>query len=102
MTVGGSTTVDGDVTKDEKAWPARLEFWLDSLESCRRFEVINAGVSGYRVIENVIRFQTELYRYRPDVIVLYGSEHNDLLSALVGAADTTFRFEPRPGELPAV
>ena len=52
----------------------------------RRIEVINAGVPGYRVIDNVVRLETELYQYRPDLIILY-EVHNDLFTALPHDAD---------------
>ena len=102
MVLGASTTFDALTGSDDKAWPVRLEFWLDSLSPGQRFEVLNAGVPGYRVIDNHIRFQTELYRYRPSLVILFGAEHNDLLSALAGGADTPPpQGEARPGETPA-
>ncbi len=71
MAVGGSTTFDTTVSGDDKAWAARLEHYLQELAPERRVEVINAGVPGYRNIDNLIRLETELHRYRPDVIILY-------------------------------
>ena len=103
MVVGASTTMDALVGSDERAWPARLEFWLDSMAPGQRFEVNNAGVPGYRVIDNLIRWQTELHWYRPDLVVLFGAEHNDLLAALAGGSDTLPPDnEARPGEAASV
>ena len=103
MAVGASTTMDALVGRDESAWPARLEFWLNRQAPGQHFEVINAGVPGYHVIDNLIRFETELYRYRPNLVILYGSEHNDLLGALVAPGDTQpLNGDPRPGELPTI
>ncbi len=81
MAVGASTTFDGFVSRDDRTWPARLAERLRQLVPGQRIEVINAGVSGYRVMDNVIRLQTELFAYDPDVIILYHA-HNDLFSAL--------------------
>jgi lysophospholipase L1-like esterase len=105
MAVGGSTTFDSFVSGDERAWPARLAFWLHQLAPEQPIEVINAGVPGYRVIDDLIRLQTELYRFKPDVIILYAT-HNDLIGALAFAArHREAGAEPptaTPGEVPVV
>jgi len=100
MAVGGSTTFDDFVTRDEAAWPARLRFWLRELAPNRPVEVINAGTPGYRVIDDLIRLETDLYAYRPDVIVLYQA-HNDLFAALQEASREPLETD-RPFEVPAV
>ncbi len=105
MAVGGSTTFDSFVSADERAWPARLAFWLHRLAPEQPVEVVNAGVPGYRVIDDLIRLQTELYRFKPDVIILYAT-HNDLIAALAFAArHREAGAEPTtatPGEVPVV
>ncbi|HTT28250.1 MAG TPA: GDSL-type esterase/lipase family protein [Solirubrobacteraceae bacterium] len=100
MVVGGSTAFDSFVSRDSAAWPARLEAWLRVLAPEQRIEVINAGVPGYMMIDHVIRLETELFRYKPDVLLLYDA-HNDLFAALrranVGAppeADTPNEVAP--------
>jgi len=99
MTVGGSTTFDSDVTGDDKAWPARLEHYLNATPGSTPVEVINAGVPGYHALDNLIRLQTELYRYHPDVILLYDG-HNDLLGALQSQRlHTVADSGDRPGEI---
>ena len=80
MIVGGSTTFDSFVRGDDKTWPAQLQSELTRLRGGYEVEVINAGVPGYRLVDNIIRLQTELYRLRPDVIVFYES-HNDIFNA---------------------
>jgi len=81
MVVGGSTVFDSTVDGDDQAWPARLEHHLGCLLPSRKVEVINAGVPGYVMLDNLIRLQSELYEFRPDILVLYQA-HNDLLAAL--------------------
>ncbi len=80
---GGSTTFDATVTADDSTWPAQLERLLVSTRGPGSVEVLNAGVPGYAVIDNLIRLQSELYRLQPDVIILLQG-HNDLYYALVG------------------
>jgi lysophospholipase L1-like esterase len=81
MVVGSSTTFDSGVTGDDKAWPQRLEHWLRSLRPDLHPQVVNAGVPGYRVTDNQLRLQAELFRFYPDVLIFYEG-HNDLFGSL--------------------
>ena len=81
VVVGASTTFDPCARSDAETWPARLEHWLEQLAPGRSFHVVNAGVSGFPMIEQVIRLQTELYALEPDVIVVYAGH------GIVSAAD---------------
>ena len=103
MIIGSSTTFDVAVSRDDRAWPARLEAWLSQLAPGQRFEVINAGVPGYFVMTDVARLQTDLYRFRPDLVILYEG-HNDLLMTLKYAAERgpARRVSNRPNEIPIV
>ena len=101
IAVGGSTTFDTFVSRDEAAWPARTQFWLKQLAPQRPVEVINAGVPGYRVIDDLVRLQTELYQYQPDVIILYQA-HNDLFAALRRGTSGPPPDTDTPLEMPAV
>jgi lysophospholipase L1-like esterase len=93
---GGSTTFDVGVSSGDSTWPARLGRLLT--DSTRYVQVYNAGVPSYRVIDNLIRFEQELHRLRPHVIVLLQG-HNDLHEMLrpAGEADPA-----APSEAPAV
>ncbi len=101
MAIGSSTTFDPGVSGDAATWPARLEYWLNQLSPSHPVEVVNAGVPGYGVITDLIRLETDLYRYEPDVIVLYEG-HNDLFGALRGGRDDLHPATKTPGEVPAV
>lgn len=96
MAVGGSTTFDAMVGAEGRDWPARMAYWLGQADSARHVEVINAGVPGYIVLDNLIRLQTELWRYKPDLIVLYEG-HNDLFAALRRGSQGP---PPPPGDRP--
>jgi lysophospholipase L1-like esterase len=101
MVVGSSTTFDPSVSGDAAAWPARLQFWLKALVPQRSVEVINAGVPGYRVIDDLIRLETDLYRFRPDIVILYEG-HNDLFAALRRGREAPPPFTVTPGEVAPV
>lgn len=81
---GGSTTFDATVTADDSTWPTQLERMLVARRGPGSVEVLNAGVPGYAVVDNLIRLQSELYRLEPDLILLLQG-HNDLYYALVGS-----------------
>jgi lysophospholipase L1-like esterase len=100
MIVGGSTTFDSFVRGDDETWPAQLQAQLTQLRGGHAVEVINAGVPGYRLVDNIIRLQTELYRLRPDVIVFYES-HNDIFNAFHLGVDGPQRTNT-PDEMPVV
>jgi lysophospholipase L1-like esterase len=71
MVVGASTTFDPCAAGDAETWPERLEYWLTQQQRGQSFEVINAGVPGLEMSEHVLRLQTELYAYQPDVFLVY-------------------------------
>lgn len=102
LVAGASTTFDTQVSDDSRTWPARLQHWLNRSNDVDSAEVINGGTPGYRVIDNTIRFLTELRHYCPDLLVVYHT-HNDLLNALNGSGAPIITVgSPRPDEVPAV
>ena len=101
MAVGASTTFDVCAGRDPDTWPARLEHWLNVSDPTRKFEVINAGVPGYRVLDNILRLQSELYRFAPDAIILYAA-HNDLARSLDLASLGGRHPSRTPDAMPAV
>ena len=101
MAIGSSTTFDPGVSGDAATWPARLQFWLTQRSPGHPVEIINAGVPGYVVMTDLIRLETDLYRYRPDVIVLYEG-HNDLFGSLRRGREDLRPSTNTPGEVPVV
>jgi lysophospholipase L1-like esterase len=87
MAVGPSTTFDPCAVRDSETWPERLEYWLGELVPNRRFEVINAGVPGLPMLGHIIRLQTELHAFDPDVIVVYAGH------GIVSSADAYVNAE---------
>jgi lysophospholipase L1-like esterase len=96
MIVGSSTTFDSFVGRDEYAWPTQLEQRLRALTG-RTIEVINAGVPGYTLLDDQYRLTTELYVYKPDLLILYEG-HNDLLAAIRRGPREDIASGQTPGE----
>ena len=88
IVVGGSTTFDTCAPSDAHTWTARLEHWLEQLAPGRSFQVINAGMPGFPMIDQIIRLQTELYAFEPDIIIMYAGH------GIVTPADAALEREP--------
>ena len=98
ITVGSSTTFDGNTSGDSSTWSARLEQTLNAAGG-RRYEVLNAGVPGFEIFDDLVRLELELYRFKPNLIILYEG-HNDLFNTLAHAGSAqASAFDPRPFEI---
>ncbi len=84
LLLGGSTVFDTFVTADSMTWPAQLQRWVQKLVPDRRVEVINAGVPGYRVVDQTISLLIGQSRFQADMVILYDG-HNDLFGNLRSA-----------------
>jgi lysophospholipase L1-like esterase len=72
VALGESTTFGITLTADDQPWPARLEEMIrERLKLHRPVEVINAGVPGYRLDQNLHRLRTEILPLKPDMIISY-------------------------------
>ncbi|OPZ86439.1 MAG: GDSL-like Lipase/Acylhydrolase [Firmicutes bacterium ADurb.Bin419] len=69
--IGGSTTACSDCDYD-KTYPAIL----DSLTRSHGYAVINAGINGYRSIQELICLKTRIVKYNPKMVILF-SGYND-------------------------
>jgi lysophospholipase L1-like esterase len=99
IVVGASTTFDPCARNDAETWPARLEHWLNHLSGGRRFQVINAGVSGTPMLDHLIRLETELHQFDADVFIVYAN--HGIVSAADAFADTAVT-SPMPEAAPSV
>ncbi len=78
---GGSTVAGWGASNNEATWPAMLERSLQTLLAEARdsgllldyetVEVINAGVPGYDISQELTRFQTELIYMQPDLVIVF-------------------------------
>lgn len=73
--VGGSTTWGTGCSGDDTTWPALLQVLLNKAlpedGPYQRVEVINAGVSGYTLMESFIHLKMRVLPLRPHVVVVY-------------------------------
>jgi hypothetical protein len=73
LVLGDSFTY-GDGVQRSEAFPEMLESLLKEHGS---FEVINTGVTGYGLTQETLYYETEGYKYEPDLVMLV-FYHNDL------------------------
>lgn len=68
LCLGESTTFGQPSDDDESVWPARLERLLraEGIEA----EVLNGAVIGFSVSQSRLRYETELARFSPDIVVI--------------------------------
>jgi lysophospholipase L1-like esterase len=88
----GDSNTDGP---ERGGWPERLQEVLDGTRAAGgpRYEVLNAGVTGYSSYQGLVRFRGEVARFRPD-LVLISFGWNDLAPA-IGKPDKDFE-PPHP------
>ncbi len=83
----GDSNTDGPKTG---GWPEQLQALLDrSGTPGIRFEVLNAGVTGYSSHQGLLRFRQEVGIYEPD-LVLVSFGWNDVATA-IGTPDKEYR-----------
>jgi lysophospholipase L1-like esterase len=70
LVLGGSTTYGEFLDREQDTWVWRLEQLVRSRfgEDC---DVVNGGVSGYTLLDNLLHYVLLLTRLEPDVVVLY-------------------------------
>ncbi len=82
LVLGGSTTFGELVKREEDTWVFRLEQRVRGVcgDTC---EVINGGVGGYTIAENLIHYSMLLSELDPDIVLLYEGI-NDVDARLFG------------------
>jgi lysophospholipase L1-like esterase len=89
----GDSNTDGPLADD--AWPHQLHALLGAAPPRGvRYEVVNAGVSGYTSYQGLTRFKQEVGTYEPD-IVLVSFGWNDAAGVL-GKPDKAYAPPSRP------
>ncbi len=70
LAIGGSTTYDYHIEREEETWVHRLEARIR--ERCgASHDVLNGGVGGYSLYENFIHYVTLLTYLKPNLVVLF-------------------------------
>jgi lysophospholipase L1-like esterase len=94
LAIGGSTTFDTSIGDEKKTWVGRLETRLRERYGAG-YDVINGGVGGYTVYENMIHYITLLTYLDPDIVLLYEGI-NDVHPRLYGTLALDYRNYNRP------
>lgn len=82
LVLGGSTTYDNAILREQDTWVYRLEEHLRAL--CGpEVEVINGGVGGYTLYENLLHYVSHLRHLDADVLLVF-TGINDVQPRLVG------------------
>ena len=93
MCLGNSCTFGWRVKSDE-TYPKQLEKLLNTDLDYKKYEVINAGVTGYSSFQGKRFLREQILKYKPDLItVCYG--WNDLLPAAFGIEDKNQKIAPQ-------
>ena len=72
VVLGESTTMGLTLSRDGRPWPVVLEEMItNQFETTLPVEVINAGVAGYTLRDNLIRLNRDVLRLDPDMIISY-------------------------------
>jgi hypothetical protein len=77
LVLGDSFTAGLQVSEAE-TFPKLLEAQLNQSDPQPKFEVINAGVTGYGTDNQLAYFSHEGYKYQPDLVILAFFSGNDL------------------------
>jgi lysophospholipase L1-like esterase len=98
LALGGSTTFGEKTQHERDTWVYRLEEKMRAAHG-PDYDVINGGVGGYNVVENLIHYMLLLDALDPDVVILYVGI-NDVHPRLMGdlARDYTNSRIPYRGE----
>jgi lysophospholipase L1-like esterase len=72
VALGESTTFGLTLKREDMTWPALLQQMIqERLKPVRPVEVINAGVPGFSIVENLRRLKQDILPLKPDMIISY-------------------------------
>jgi lysophospholipase L1-like esterase len=91
----GDSFAYGDGIQRSEAFPEILESLLKQHGS---FEVINTGVTGYGLTQETLYYETEGYKYEPDLVMLV-FYHNDLTDLVKEKEPPKPKFQLVDGQL---
>jgi lysophospholipase L1-like esterase len=91
----GDSFAYGDGVQRSEAFPEILESLLKEHDS---FEVINTGVTGYGLTQETLYYETEGYKYEPDLVMLVFF-HNDLTDLIREKEPPKPKFQLVDGQL---
>ncbi len=100
VALGESTTYGCTLRPQDQTWPELLEEFIHNrIKTDRPVQVINAGVFGFALPQNLRRLQTDILPLKPDLIISYHGWNGFVLirdgsSGVIGKAPP--RFYERP------
>jgi len=100
VALGASTTFGVTLNREDRPWPVQLEQLIqERLRPTRPVQVINAGVPGYRLDQNLYRFPTEILPLKPDLLISYHGINNfgclqDTIPISAGPPPPAYRDRP--------
>jgi lysophospholipase L1-like esterase len=100
VALGASTTFGVTLNREDRPWPERLEQLIRKrLHPPRPVQVVNAGVPGYRLDQNLYRFPTEILPLKPDLVLSYHGINNfgclqDTIPISAGPAPPAYKERP--------
>ena len=100
VALGESTTFGVTFNPEDRPWPEWLEEMIrERLKPRRPVEVINAGVPGYRLDQNLHRFPSEILPLKPDLVISYHGINGfgllrDALPSIPGSAPPAYKERP--------
>jgi lysophospholipase L1-like esterase len=100
VALGESTTFGCTLGPEDKPWPELLEQMIQQrLKPRRPIEVINAGVPGYNLRDNLYRLAGDVLPLKPDMIIAYHGYNgfsllDESLSPVFGKAPPVYRAGP--------
>ena len=90
----GNSCTFGWRVKSEETYPKQLEKLLNTDLDYKKYEVINAAVTGYSSFQGKRFLREQVLKYKPDIITIcYG--WNDLLPAAFGIEDKNQKMAPQ-------
>ncbi|MFO0982048.1 MAG: SGNH/GDSL hydrolase family protein [Planctomycetota bacterium] len=108
LCLGDSMTFGLQILREDGPYPQQLEKLLNQGEPTPRYEVLNAGVSGYGTDQEVATLRTRLLGLAPDIVTIGFFPSNDVTDNLyqgekevyqglviTARADRTHSFETR-------
>lgn len=103
VALGESTTFGDTLEADDRPWPEVLEASIASEFSCQKpVQVINAGIPGWTLANNLARLREDIFPLEPDVILSYHGSNGfpyllrEIPDVRVGKAPVA---PPRPSRL---
>jgi lysophospholipase L1-like esterase len=82
LVLGGSTTFNEGIRDEVDTWVHRLEERIRKAKG-DDYDVINGGVGGYSLVDNILHYTLLLRQLRPDVVILF-TGINDVNPRLLG------------------